>query len=322
MHSKAESVARVRAISRMIREEEQHLRQRQPWLVHHDAIATIIFAVSLLVIGGLSAAFLIGGLPWWAAAVLIALPLSLLHELEHDLIHNLYFREQRWLQDAMFGVIFVAKMSLDPWSRRRIHLLHHRVSGQRDDIEERLIGLGMPMGFWRLLLTIIPASSVVIIPGVVRGLHRAHTRQPTPRPRWQSLAAGLSQVFVGAPLVILPAAIFGNPLAITLATLWVLPNIIRHTSIALISSSSHYYGDIPENAIDFQNQILDHWVTWPLQLFCFNFGATHVIHHYVVHQPFYIRQMVAPRVRQRMLDAGIRRNDLGTVHRANRYQQA
>jgi hypothetical protein len=59
---------------------------------------------------------------------------------------------------------------------------------------------------------------------------------------------------------------------------------------------SHYYGDIPENDVFFQvrcwdstfcgrprlrahtrwlvqTQILDHWIFYPMQLFCFNFGA-------------------------------------------------
>jgi hypothetical protein len=30
----------------------------------------------------------------------------------------------------------------------------------------------------------------------------------------------------------------------------------------------------------YQNQILDSPLCWPFQLFCFNFGATHILHHY------------------------------------------
>ena len=46
------------------------------------------------------------------------------------------------IQHAMFFVIWFAKLSLNPWYRRRIHLKHHLLSGQQTDIEERLIGLG------------------------------------------------------------------------------------------------------------------------------------------------------------------------------------
>ena len=41
----------------------------------------------------------------------------------------------------------------------------------------------------------------------------------------------------------------------------------------------------------FQTQILDHWLLYPFQLFCFNFGATHIMHHFVTRQPFYLRQV-------------------------------
>ena len=57
----------------------------------------------------------------------------------------------------------------------------------------------------------------------------------------------------------------------------------------------------------------------PLQLFCFNFGSTHAIHHFVVREPFYIRQMTAPAAHAVMREMGVRFNDFGTFRRANRY---
>jgi fatty acid desaturase len=60
---------------------------------------------------------------------------SFLHELEHDLIHVLYFRKAPLIQNAMFAVIWALKMSLNPWARRELHLLHHKVSGQANDGE-------------------------------------------------------------------------------------------------------------------------------------------------------------------------------------------
>ncbi len=103
-----------------------------------------------------------------------------------------------------------------------------------------------------------------------------------------------------------------------LMILWVAPNLIRQTCLALISSYSHYYGDIRENDVFEQNQILDHPLLWPMQLYCCNFGSTHIIHHYVVQQPFYLRQMVAPAAHAAMLRQGVPRNDFGVIARANR----
>ena len=319
-----QSIPRVKVINQAILAEEERLRASWPLLAHQDAIGMLVFLGSAALIGVFAALYLTGALPWWLAIPLITLPLSLLHELEHDLIHDLYYRHRPGVQDAMFAGIFLAKMTMDPWTRRRIHLRHHRLSGQPADIEERLIGLGLPMGLKRLLITTLPVLTAVLLPGVIADLHHVHESAPAERPvpLWHRLVRGISTLFALLPLVVLPAALLGSPLAAALAVLYVGPNLLRHASIAFISSSSHYYGDIPDSAVYYQNQILDHWLTWPLQLFCFNFGATHILHHYVVRQPFYLRQLIAPRVREVLLAEGVRRNDLGTFRRANRYRSA
>ena len=60
----------------------------------------------------------------------------------------------------------------------------------------------------------------------------------------------------------------------------------------------------------------------PLQLFCFNFGSTHGIHHFVVRDPFYLRQMIAPGAHKVMRDNGVRFNDFNTLVRRNRYRKS
>lgn len=51
----------------------------------------------------------------------------------------------------------------------------------------------------------------------------------------------------------------------------------------------------------------------------FPVGATHIIHHYVPNQPFYIRELVYRKVKDYMVENGIRNNDLGILIRGNRY---
>ena len=75
---------------------------------------------------------------------------------------------------------------------------------------------------------------------------------------------------------------------------------------------------MPRNALQ-QTQVMNHWWLWPFQLFCFNFGSTHCIHHFVVKDPFYLRQMTAPYAHKVLAEAGIRFNDFGTYKRSNRY---
>jgi hypothetical protein len=84
----------------------------------------------------------------------------------------------------------------------------------------------------------------------------------------------------------------------------------------------HYYGDVEEGNIIQQTQVLNTWWTIPFHIFCFNFGATHAIHHFVVNEPFYIRQLTAAKAHEVMRKNGVRFNDVGTFLRANRWGKA
>jgi len=124
-----------------------------------------------------------------------------------------------------------------------------------------------------------------------------------------------------AQLLNLPAATAPGFLrAIDIITATVLaPNLLRSFSINLVSSNMHYYGDIEAGNVVQQTQFLMPWWLLPFQAFCFNFGGTHAIHHFVVGQPFYLRQIIAGKVRPLMQAEGVRYNDTNTFARANRW---
>lgn len=106
-----------------------------------------------------------------------------------------------------------------------------------------------------------------------------------------------------------------------LAVTWLGPNFVRSFCINFISSNMHYYGDIDSRNVVQQTQVLNPWWLIPVQLFCFNFGSTHAIHHFVVRDPFYIRQLTAKRAHAAMRAVGVRFNDIGTFRRANRWNE-
>jgi hypothetical protein len=54
-------------------------------------------------------------------------------------------------------------------------------------------------------------------------------------------------------------------------------------------------------------------------LWCNYAGATHIVHHYVPGQPFYLREMVYRVVKPLMIEKGVRLNDFGVVSRGNLY---
>jgi hypothetical protein len=105
-----------------------------------------------------------------------------------------------------------------------------------------------------------------------------------------------------------------------------LPNFIRQGSLQIVSSSMHYFGDVnPDASVGLleQCQVMT-WRSWymlPFQLFCFNFGGTHAIHHFIVNQPFYLRQLGAPYAHAAMKKYGVRFDDHGSFARANRYHR-
>ncbi|CAF4761277.1 unnamed protein product [Rotaria socialis] len=270
-----------REICRTIKQSDAEIRQKYPFLYHQDVICAIIFAGSLLLITLFSYLYISSFISAIWTVMLIALVLSLLHELEHDIIHNLYFKSHRWIQNCMFIVIWVAKLHVSPWYRRQLHLKHHLLSGQINDAEERLIGLGLSPNYKRMAVSVHPFGGLLISDDInydINTLIGFHTCYPIIR---------------------------------TLAVCLCFPNVLRQGCLVMMSNSSHYYGDIPLNTVYYQNQILDSWFLFPFQLFCFNFGATRIVHHYVPSQPFYIRHFTAKSVKHTMVKLGVRNNDFG-----------
>ena len=113
----ADGVSATRTIREAIAAADADLVARQPWLGRVDAVALALFLGAWVWMGAAAALWGLGGLPGWATVPLIALGLSVLHELEHDLIHRLYFQGRRRLYHAVMAGIWLGKCSLDPWSR-------------------------------------------------------------------------------------------------------------------------------------------------------------------------------------------------------------
>ena len=266
------------AINSAIRDEEARLRTSLPFLEHQSAIALSIWALSLTAMLSLAAAYLHGALPALLVIPCSAFFASLLHELEHDLIHNLYFKgaAHKWVQDVLFFGIWVAKLSLNPWTRRGWHLLHHRRSGQVEDVEERLLGLGVKNLPLRLASAVLPWLAAIYVIGMKREVPRDKLAYKTLRGAHCSLerlTQNVDMAFIMSPVIAAVLAARGSKGAAAFLVCWAGPNVLRHACLALMSSFSHYYGDVDPSNVMQQNQILRHWALLPLQAFCCNFGA-------------------------------------------------
>ncbi len=310
---------RDRRIRRWIRRGEARLVARHPALAPRDAFGAFFFLVSIAGMVGLGWLYARGAAP--AAVVVLgnAFFASILHEIEHDLIHFLYFRTRPLAHNLMMLGVWVFRGNvIHGWYRRSIHLHHHRASGTATDVEERLLGLGEPFGPRRLLVMVDGAMAFL--------LNARRLQKEIPGFRRISLALAALPVY---PIfaAVLVSYLGGHALGIPvpgaieiLAVAWVFPNHLRQASLQIVSSNVHYYEDV--TALREETQVLRPFFLWPLQLFCFNFGVTHSFHHYVVEQPFYVRQLIAPWVLPALAKYGQRFNDVGTFLRANRFRMA
>ncbi len=313
------------------------LRRRYPILNHQDALGAGILAFALAGMIGSALLYLNGAIAWWACLLANAFFASLTHELEHDLIHSMYFRKQRVPHNLMLALVWMARPStINPWIRRHLHLNHHKVSGTETDMEERAITNGEPWGIARLLMVGDNVMSSLI--RMLRARTWAHKRSILARTLrvYAPLALlnwGTWYLFLGFHAIDGASGLLGAPVAWSATTLEVMnivdiavvvlvgPNVLRTFCLHFVSSNMHYYGDVEPGNVIQQTQVLNPWWMWPLQAFCFNFGSTHAIHHFVVKEPFYIRQMTAPLAHRVMRDAGVRFNDFGTFARANRWHK-
>jgi len=334
-HSPSDHLQRSERIKQRVTAEGQQLRQRYPLLQHQDAIGVAILAVSLLGMVGTALLYAQGLLSVWLVIPLVAFFASFTHELEHDLIHLMYFRKRPVAHNLMMALVWLARPStINPWIRRGLHFNHHKHSGTEHDLEERAITNGEQWGLKRLIMT---GDNVL---AVLLRVHRAPTWALRQRMVLRTMAGyfplgwlnwGLWHSFLAYHAANAVAGLMGTSIAWSASTLeamalvnfltvvWIAPNVLRTFCLHFVSSNMHYYGDVEADNVIQQTQVLNPWWLVPAHLFCCNFGSTHAIHHFVVKEPFYIRQLTARVAHQAMREAGVRFNDVGTFGRANRW---
>lgn len=330
-HSNAGDALAIRNIQIAIRHADAELKQSHPFLLHQNTIGLSICLLALtgMILSGY--AYISGIIPAWLCILASAFFASISHELEHDLIHRLYFKKNPFLQNTMMAIVWLMRPNtVNPWFRRHMHFNHHKVSGTENDIEERVLGNGMAFGLKRLIISLDGFLSITLRIKELRNMKGYHY---------------LGFVLKGAPLAhLFVIGLYGYLAFMLYDTLdlnqafgieysawflqlmdmvfvalvvWILPNLLRAFCLHNITAILHYYGDV--DSLIKQCQVMNHWALLPLQLFCCNFGSTHAMHHFVVSQPFYLRQMVAKQVHPVMKQNGVRFNDFDSLFRANRF---
>jgi len=337
--------------SRVIRAELQRIseevRQRYPILAYQDAIGLTIWLSCLAGVMACVMAYAKSVMPTWSVILCVALLTSILHELEHDLIHRLYFRDRPFLYNTVMATLWLVRPnSINPWVRREWHLHHHRVSGTAGDIEERGLLNGERWGIRRFLMTIDGLLAVLLRPNTIRNMLASYADDQKPD-KSARRRAQLISFFAYFPFGPVAAAVWWTFLFVharqwlsqLLGVAWapspdlqammstvdfvsvalLAPNVLRVICLYFVSSNIHYHGDIEPKNIVQQTQVWNAPWLFPVQLFCFNFGSTHAIHHFAVQYPFYLRQWVAKDAHRVMREHGVRFNDFASMLRANRW---
>jgi len=325
------------------------LKAKYPVLKYQNFIGFTIFISCLLTSAGLGYMWYVDMIPAWVLILGNAFLFGVLHELEHDLIHFIYFKNNRIVHNIMLlSVWLVRPLTLNPWFRRVLHYHHHKFSGTLHDVEERGVTNGEKWSLKRLLLTPdLVIGNALRVFGLFRDMKREVEQGSLKFQTAKKLK--LSGVFGLIPFTILSHVIlyvfftdiFLDFLQVKYQLNWVfpevikdilvwcnpiiyivlLPNLLRQFCLHFITSNLHYFGDVEQGNVIEQTQVLTVWWTYPFQLFCFFFGWTHAIHHFVVNETFYIRHIARKKAHDVMRKHGVRFNDLGTFRRANRYHE-
>ncbi len=342
-----EDEQKTKIIRREVQLASKELRAKYPVLQHQNAIGFAIFAISIAMIILSAVLYLQGVIGAVAVVISVAFWTSFLHELEHDLIHFMYFKKNKFMHDLMMlGVWVFRPMTINPWLRRILHFHHHRVSGTKTDLEERGLTNGEAWSLKRLLtMTDLLFGGVVRAHQIRKDVIEAVKNGELPKEQalqfkkvkvYGMLPFSLALYFIWyffllhhtvhflaqlagwqyqSPAFIEAQFSWINPLVIIL----ILPNFLRMFCLHFITSNMHYYGDVEAGNVMQQTQVLNKWYFVPFQVFCFNFGSTHAIHHFVVNETFYVRQLTAARAHKVMREQGVRFNDLASFRRANRF---
>lgn len=322
----SEKIAEIRKV---VRAEGDAIRAKYPILAKQNLMGFSIFLFAIFGVCSSAWLYLNHYIPAYVCIPSVAIFTSLLHELEHDLIHWMYFKKYKIIHHFMLLVGWALRPgTINPWVRRDLHFKHHKLSGTEDDIEERGIGNGLKIGPLRLLIMMDTLTG-----GVVRSLVQ--------KKGFEKIESAVLTILANFPFAVITVIIWYGFLGFhiinwvgfdvawqattidyisamePLVVILIAPYYLRSFCLNLISSNMHYYGNV--TGLMRQTQVLNHPGLLPLQVFCFNFGATHGIHHFVVAEPFYIRQLTAKKAHEVMKIHGVRFNDFASMTQANVY---
>jgi fatty acid desaturase len=331
---------RAAEITLAIKEADNKWRQRLPILYYQSALGMFFLVASIAIFFAAGQAWLNGSMHWIPMVAINAFCLAVIREIEHDCVHDLFFPKNKNVQNLMMLAVWPMLGNVPhPWYRRELHMVHHRNSGRKKDLEERMIGMGLPMGFKRIMTMLDAPIGIQFRRGELKTIPFYNKRDlnaasiPVTKVWYLIALTYLFLKVVGVPAAgalgwtdpaspMAPATAKMLQLYAALAkpfTIWILPGWVQTMSRQILSSWMHYYLDFGSKLHEVQ--VLDDWCFIVFNFFSCNFGVTHVIHHFNEKQAFYLRELVKYDVLPVCKKHGVRFNDYGAILRCNRFKE-
>ena len=142
----------INDVTQKITQHSNELRKRYRILAFQNTLGASVMAVSIIGMIITGTLYIKGLIPGWLCILINALLTSFIHELEHDLIHRLYFRKQPVAHNLMMLLCWIARPGMpSPWLRRELHFHHHKESGTQTDVEAWITTSGSQWGAKRFL---------------------------------------------------------------------------------------------------------------------------------------------------------------------------
>ena len=147
--------------------------------------------------------------------------------------------------------------TVNPWFRRKIHLQHHQVSGTKQDLEERLVGNGIKHPLTRLLVIIDGLAGLLLFRKVftqeIKGFSFSRVFNAGFPFATAYFVVLYSMIVYYSLHLIFPVNEHLSPFFLSVINLFnflmvilVLPNILRSSSLNVVTSSMHYYGGVED----------------------------------------------------------------------------
>ncbi|ATX62975.1 hypothetical protein LC20_08840 [Yersinia hibernica] len=89
---------RMREVRNAIINHCKEVKERYSILKYQNALGFGILSTMISIIIISSLCYINGYIAWWACIIINALCISVAHEIEHDLLHSLYFKKHRIMQ--------------------------------------------------------------------------------------------------------------------------------------------------------------------------------------------------------------------------------